>query len=74
MPMWSYGGGGPWYGFGWIFPLVGLVFMIVMVVACFRIMGSGMGRQTGLTGGEMEELRREIRELREEIRRLRERS
>jgi ribosomal protein L10 len=44
-----------------------------MVVACFRIMGSGMGRHAGLTVGEMEELRREIRELKEEIRRLRER-
>ena len=74
MPMWSHGWGGPWGAFGWIVPLVGLVFMIVMVVACFRIMGSGMGRHAGLTAAEMEELRREIRELKEEIRKLRERS
>ncbi len=32
----------PWAGFGWIFPVVGLVFMVVMAFVCFRMMGRCM--------------------------------
>lgn len=76
MPMWSGYWGGPWPGFGWIFPLLGLLFMVVMVVLCVRMMG-GMGRGGGMpygghASGEREDLQREVRELREEIRKLRE--
>ncbi len=67
MPMWGYGWGGHWGGFGWIFPLLGLIFMVVMITACFRM----MGRHHGPPPSEFEDLRREIRELKEEIRQLR---
>ena len=78
MPMWGNSWGGPWGGFGWLFPLVGLVFMIVMVVFCLRMMGGrmgcGPGGQRGPTAAEIDELRREVRELKEEVQRLRTRS
>ena len=64
MPMWGYGWGG---GFGWLFPLLGLVVMVLMVSACLRM----TGRHAGPSASEIEELRREIRELREEVRQLR---
>jgi hypothetical protein len=68
-----------WGGFGWIFPLVGLLFMIVMVLLCFRML-RGMSRMGCMPGqgrpasGEIEDLRREVRELKEEVRRVRERT
>jgi len=70
MPMWGGSWGGPWSGLGWIFPLIGLLFMVVIVITVIRMAGG----QNGLTSGEIEELRREVRELKEEIRKLRERS
>lgn len=77
MPMWGGYWGPPWGGFGWIFPLIGLLFMVVMVFMCIRMMGgissfSSMGGQTTHGGGEVEDLRREVHELKEEIRKLRE--
>ncbi len=74
MPMWGGYWGAPWSGFGWIFPLVGLLFMVVMAFACFRMMGGCMAGHTQHSTGEIEALRREVRELQEEIRKLRERS
>ncbi len=76
MPMWGGYWGPPWGGFGWMFPLIGLLFMVVMVFVCIRMMGgmSGfgcMGRHGGHSPGEAEDLRREVRELKEEIRKLR---
>ena len=78
MPMWGGYWGHPWGGFGWFFPLIGLFFMALIVVMCFRMMGRRMG--DGCMAGhdahsspELEDLRREVRELREEIRKLRER-
>ncbi len=32
----------PWAGFGWILPVIGLVFMVVMAFVCFRMMGRCM--------------------------------
>ncbi len=79
MPMWGGYWGPPWGGFGWIFPLIGLVFMVAMIFLGFRMMGGMMrggcmGSHGGHSAGDMEELRREVRELKEEIRNLRERS
>ncbi len=68
--------GGP-SGFGWVFPLLGLVLMILMIATCFRRMG-GMPACGGMRGheaqppsSEIEALRREVQELREELHGLR---
>jgi hypothetical protein len=79
MPMWGGYWGSPWGAFGWIFPLIGLLFMVVMVVVCFRMMGgtSGFGCMSSYgaqAAEETKELRREVLELKEEIRKLRGRS
>ncbi len=76
MPMWGAYWGSPWAGFGWIFPLIGLLFMVVMVFLCMRMMGGmmrgGSMAEHGSHGaGNVEDLRREVQELREEIRKLR---
>jgi hypothetical protein len=78
MPMWGGYWGGPWAGFGWLFPVIGLVFMGLMMFLCFRIMAR-MGCRGRDGGGaahqdtEVVELRREVQQLREEVRRLRDR-
>lgn len=61
----------PGGGFGWIFPVIGLLFMVGMAVMCFRMTGGCMGGHAGHTTGEVEELRKEVREFREEIRKKR---
>jgi hypothetical protein len=78
MQMWGAYWGPPWGGLGWIFPLIGLLFMVGMAFLCIRMMGglSGFGCMGGHSShsvGEVEDSRREVRELREEIRKLRER-
>lgn len=35
--------GAPWGAWGWVFPLIGLLFMVVMVFACVRMMGGMAG-------------------------------
>jgi len=70
MPMWGYGGSGPWSGFGGFSPFFWLIVMVVVMIACFRM----MGRHTGPSSAEIEDLRREIRELRDKIRQLRTRT
>ncbi len=74
MPIWGGYWEMPWGGFGWIFPLIGLLFMVGMGLACFRMMGGCMTRHGGPTRTEVEELHREGRDLKEEIRKLRERT
>ncbi len=74
MPMWGGYWGMPWGGFGWIFPLIGLAFMVVMAFGCFRIMGRCMTHRAGPSTEDIEGLRTEVQELREEVRRLRARS
>jgi uncharacterized membrane protein len=73
-------GPGPWgmpmWGLWWVFPLLGLLFIIVMMVFCARAMRTMMGG-AGMCGhgqhhvSEADDLRREVRELREEVRKLR---
>ncbi len=76
MPMWGEYWGPPWGGIGWIFPLVGLLFMVVMVFVCLRMICGMMagGCMTGRRSNnpdEVEGLRREVRELKGEIEKLR---
>jgi hypothetical protein len=78
MPMWGGYWGGPWAGFGWIFPLIGLLFMGMMMFMCARMMGGMMhrgskGSHAAGTADEIADLRREVESLRDEVRRLRER-
>jgi len=49
MLMWGGYWGGPWAGFGWVFPLIGLVFMGLMMFLCCRMMGARVRR--GPVGG-----------------------
>lgn len=74
MLMWNGYWGAPWGWFGWIMPLVCLLFVVVMAFACFRMMGGCMAGHGRRASGGTEDLRTQIRELREEIRKLRERS
>jgi hypothetical protein len=73
--MWGPGGWGPpMWGFGWIFPLIGLAICVVFFTAMVRAMSGG--RHVMCMGGhrrdldETAELRRQVRELREEVERL----
>jgi len=71
--MWSSYWGAPWGWSGWIIPLIGLLFMGMMAIVCFRMMGGCMAGNGRRGSDEIEGLRTEIRDLREEIRKLRER-
>jgi hypothetical protein len=58
------------WGWWWIFPVIGFIFMMIMIFACsgfFRKRGSlgGMGRYDNI-----EDLKREIGELKEQIAQL----
>lgn len=52
----------------WILPLIGLVFMGVMLFACFRCFG-GM-RRRGRGPGELATLQRDVDGLKEDVRKL----
>jgi hypothetical protein len=55
-------------GFWWIFPLLGLVFMGLMIFLCFRGFGFAcMGRRRP---GELSDLQREVENLKEDVRKL----
>ncbi|MBP1774560.1 MAG: hypothetical protein H6Q86_566 [candidate division NC10 bacterium] len=77
MPIWHGYWGGPWVGFGWIVPLLGLTLMVVMILVCMRRMG-GLWHCGCLPSSrppaapEIEALRREIQDLREELHKRRE--
>jgi uncharacterized membrane protein len=73
VPIWSEYWGMPWGGFGWIFPVIGLVFMVVMAFMSFRMMGRCMTGHGPRPTGEVDDLRREVQGLRAEIRELRDR-
>ena len=65
--MWGPGPwGAPMWGFGWIFPLIGLLICLVLVVAMVRFMGGRgflcMGDHRNDTSRDDTELRRELRE------------
>jgi len=78
MPMWGGYWGGPWTGFGWLFPVIALLFMGLMMFLCCRMMGrmgcrSREGSGAAHPDTEVGELRREVQQLREEVQRLRDR-
>ena len=69
--MWWWNSPHPMWGIWWIFPLMGLFFVIVVLFFISQF----FGRRRGFCGGrrydEIEDLRREIRELKDEVARLR---
>ena len=76
--MWGPGPwGAPMWGFGWIFPLIGLLLFLICVIAMIRFMSGGrrfmcMGGHDSDGTDEPAKLRREIHELREEVKQLKE--
>ncbi len=73
---WAGYGGAPWGAWGWVFPLIGLLFMAGMVFVCVRMMagmggGCCMGAHGHPSADDTEALRRELRELKEDIKKLR---
>ncbi len=69
--MWWWNGPHPMWGMGWIFPLIGLVFIIVALFAISRFFGGGRWFCGGRRYDEIDDLRREIRDLKDEIAKLR---
>ena len=61
---WGIAGSALW----WILPLIGLVFMGVMLFMCSRGFGCMGGRLR--TSGEFSNLQREVETLKEDVRRL----
>ncbi len=55
-------------GFWWLLPLLGLVFMGLMYLVCFRGFGCMGGRRRA--SGELSDLHREVESLKEDVRKL----
>ena len=62
---WNYGH--PMWGFWFIFPIMGFIFMIVMMVMVFQLFRRRGGMRGFAKNEEVENLRTEIRELKAEI-------
>jgi hypothetical protein len=63
--------GTPLWGWWWIFPAVGFLFMMIMMVLCFGFFRSKRDRFCRTERSDYrEDLKREIGELKEEITRL----
>ena len=69
--MWWWNGPPPMWGMWWIFPLIGLAFMIVCLFAISRFFRGGAGFCGDRRYNEIEHLRGEMRELKDEIVKLR---
>ena len=62
---------GPMWGFGWIFPVIGLLICLFFVLAVVRMMGGGgrfmcMGPRQH-DSEETSRLRREVEDLRDQV-------
>jgi len=68
--MWWWNGTPPMWGLWWIFPLVGLTFVIVVSFAASRFFGGGIGFCGGRRHDDIEDLRRDVRDLKEEVAKL----
>ena len=68
--MWWWNGFHPMWGM-WVFPLIGLVFMIVCLFAISRFFRGGVSFCVGRSHGEIQDLRREIRDLKDEVAKFR---
>ena len=68
--MWWWNGLHPMGGM-WVFPLMGLVFMIMVMFAVFHFFSGRSGFCGSRRYDEIEDLRREMRELKDEIVKLR---
>ena len=69
--MWWWNGPHSMWGMWWIFPLIGLAFMIVCLFVISRFFGAGVGFCGSRRYNEIEDLRKEMRELKDEIAKLR---
>jgi hypothetical protein len=58
------------WGIWWIFPLIGLLFIIVVLLGISRFFGGGAGFWCGRRYDEIDDLRRKISELKDEIAKL----
>lgn len=63
--------GPPMWGMWWIFPLMGLIFILVVLYFISQFFGGRGGFCGGRRYDEIEILRKEIRELKDEIEKLR---
>ncbi len=57
-------------GFWWIWPLLGIVFMAVMMFVCFRGFGCTPWRMNRRRPDDLAELRRDVQSLKDEVTRL----
>jgi hypothetical protein len=69
--MWWWNGPHPMWGMGWIFPLIGIVFIAVILFVISRFFGRGGPFCGGRRYDEIDDLRREVRELKDEVAKLR---
>lgn len=62
---------GPYmWGGWWIFPVIGIIFIIIILFAISQFFGGRGGFCSGWKYDEIENLRKEVRELKDEVEKL----